>query len=182
MIARVLRDKGVLEFVEAARMLHPRGDIAFTLLGALDTANRTAIPREDVRRWEEEGILTYAGEADDVRPFIAEAHCVVLPSYREGAPRTLIEAAALARPLIATDVPGCRAVVDDGVNGYLCAPRNGASLAAAIERFCALSHAEQRAMGEASRGKAERKFSVERIIAAYRGVIADHDGSPGVFP
>ena len=125
MIARLLRDKGVLEYVAAARKVkseHPRA--RFQLLGAVDAANRTAIDAATVTSWQEEGVIEYLGTADDVRRYISAAHCVVLPSYREGAPRTLIEASAMARPLIATDVPGCRSVVDDGENGYLCRVRD----------------------------------------------------------
>ncbi|MGY6535227.1 MAG: glycosyltransferase [Pararhodobacter sp.] len=88
-----------------------------------------------MRGWEQEGVIEYLGTADDVRPAIAAAHCVVLPSYREGAPRTLIEAAAMTRPLIATDVPGYRDVVDDGRTGFLCTAQSGGSLAEACRRF-----------------------------------------------
>ncbi len=121
LIARLLFDKGVGEFVDAARMLKRVGiDARFQLLGFLDAQNRTAVPRALVEQWVSEGVIEYLGPQDDVRPFIAAADCVVLPSYREGTPRTLLEAAAMAKPLIATNVPGCREVVEDGVNGLLC--------------------------------------------------------------
>ena len=106
MIARLLRDKGVMEFVEAARRFKMRRPQArFQLLGAVGSENRSAIDRPSVEAWVVEGVVEYLGTTTDVRPAIAAASCVVLPSYREGAPRTLIEAAAMARPLIATDVP-----------------------------------------------------------------------------
>lgn len=104
---------------------------------------------------------------------IEAAHCVVLPSYREGAPRTLIEAAAIARPLIATDVPGCRAVVDNGKTGFLCEARNEESLAAACEAFMALSSEERAAMGRAGRAKMEREFGQSIVLEAYRTVLRD---------
>lgn len=173
MIARLLRDKGVIEFVEAARRIrasHP--GTRFRLLGALGPQNRTAIDPAMVAGWVAEGVVEYCGVTDDVRPHIAAASCVVLPSYREGAPRTLIEAAAMARPVIATDVPGCRTVVQDGVTGLLCRVRDAASLADAMACFLALSAPAQAAMGEAGRAKIAREFDQALVIDAYREVIA----------
>ena len=173
MIARLLRDKGVLEFVEAARQVKAQWPEArFQLLGAIGSENRTAINADTVRGWQEEGIIEHLGTADDVRPFIRAAHCVVLPSYREGAPRTLIEAAAMARPLIATDVAGCRSIVDDGVSGLLCEVRNAESLAAACLQFLAMPHAAKAAMGRAGRDKMERQFDEAIIVEAYQAAIS----------
>ena len=172
MIARLLRDKGVLEFVEAARRvkaLYPR--TRFQLLGAVGSENRSAIDRPTVEAWVAEGVVEYLGTTADVRPAIASASCVVLPSYREGAPRTLIEAAAMSRPLIATDVPGCRAVVDQDVSGFLCEVRNAESLAAAMERFLDLSPEAQQAMGAAGRAKMEREFDQALVVDAYRAAL-----------
>jgi glycosyltransferase involved in cell wall biosynthesis len=174
MISRLLRDKGVLEYVGAARRVKAQHSGArFQLLGATDSENRTAIDRETVQSWEREGVIEYLGTVEDVRPMIEAAHCVVLPSYREGAPRTLIEAAAIARPLIATDVPGCRAVVDNGKTGFLCEARNEESLAAACEAFMALSSEERAAMGRAGRAKMEREFGQSIVLEAYRTVLRD---------
>ena len=172
MISRLLRDKGVVEYVEAARAV--RGafpNARFQLLGAAGYDNRTAIDAATAARWHEEGAIEYLGTSDDVRPLIAAAHCVVLPSYREGAPRTLIEAAAMARPLIATDVPGCRAVIDNGISGYLCKVRDSGDLAAAMRRFLAHPHGERAAMGMAGRGKMERDYAVGIVIDRYRQAI-----------
>jgi len=172
MIGRLLRDKGVLEYAEAARRLrisHPQA--RFRLLGATGSANRSAIGEDTVKAWQDEGIIEYLGTTDDVRPHIAAASCVVLPSYREGAPRTLIEAAAMSRPLIATDVPGCRAVVDDGRNGYLCVVKDGASLADACARFLALTSDDRSAMGRAGRSKMEQEFDQALVAAAYLSAI-----------
>lgn len=174
MIARLLRDKGVMEYVDAARRVKKRHPQArFQLLGATDVENRTAIDREAVRGWEQDQIIEYLGTVDDVRPVIEEAHCVVLPSYREGAPRTLIEAAAMARPLIATDVPGCRSVVDDRATGFLCEARSGESLASACEAFIALQPDERAALGRAGRAKMEREFGQSIVVEAYRTVVRD---------
>ena len=173
MIARLLRDKGVMEFVEAAQQIKARGGQArFQLLGAAGSENRSAIDLPTVRAWEEQGVIEYLGTTPDVRPFIEAAHCVVLPSYREGAPRTLIEAAAIARPLIATDVPGCRSVVENTVTGFLCEARSADSLAAAIARFLDLPDDARAAMGRAGRAKIEREFDEAIVVAAYRDAIA----------
>jgi glycosyltransferase involved in cell wall biosynthesis len=173
MIGRLLRDKGTVEFVEAARRVRRlRPDVRFQLLGAIGAENRTAIDAAQVAAWQAEGVISHLGHVEDVRPFIARASCVVLPSYREGAPRTLIEAAAMARPLIATDVPGCRSVVEDEVNGFLCEARSAGSLADACMRMLSLSVEQRRAMGLAGREKMERGFDHARVVAAYRTAIA----------
>ena len=173
MIARLLRDKGVLEFVDAARQIKARHPKArFQLLGAAGSENRSAIDRATVDAWIAEGAVEYLGTTSDVRPAIAAASCVVLPSYREGAPRTLIEAAAMARPVITTDVPGCRAVVDRDISGFLCEVRSAESLAAAIERFLALPSEAQQAMGQAGRAKMEREYDQTIVVDAYREAIA----------
>lgn len=178
MIARLLRDKGVVEFVEAARQVKARHPKArFQLLGAVGSENRSAIDRSTLEGWVAEGVVEYLGTTPDVRPAIAAASCVVLPSYREGAPRTLIEAAAMARPVIATDVPGCRAVVDDGVSGFLCAVRSAESLSAAMERFLALSPDGQRGMGAAGRIKMAREYDQKLVVDAYRASLAQITGA-----
>lgn len=125
MVARLLRDKGVVEFADAARIVRKiRPDVTFELLSFLDVQNPTAIDRAMVEAWKREGILRYVGEAADVRPYVARATAVVLPFYREGLPRSLLEAASMGRPLIATDVPGCTEIARDGENAVLCAPRD----------------------------------------------------------
>ncbi|HEY0312447.1 MAG TPA: glycosyltransferase family 4 protein [Allosphingosinicella sp.] len=174
LVGRVIRDKGILEYVEAARRLRPRWpDVKFQLLGFVDAENRTAISKDIVDGWVAEGLIDYLGAADDVRPFVAAADCVVLPSYREGLPRTLLEAAAMARPLIATDVPGCRHLVRDGVNGLLCEVRDADALAAAMERMLGAAPEQRAAWGAEARAIAEREFSEEVVIARYRDAIAE---------
>tara|TARA_R110002049_G_C9160812_1_gene560982 strand:- start:596 stop:1711 length:1116 start_codon:yes stop_codon:yes gene_type:complete len=173
MIARLLRDKGVLEFVDAARRIKARHpEVRFQMLGAVGSENRSAIDRATLKGWVTEGAIEYLGTTSDVRPAITAASCVVLPSYREGAPRTLIEAAAMARPVITTDVPGCRAVVDRDVSGFLCKVRSAESLEAAIERFLTLSPQAQQALGQAGRAKMEREYDQAIVVDAYREAIA----------
>jgi len=177
MVARLLWDKGVREYVEAARIVkkqHP--EVRFHLLGFLDVENQTAVPREDVEAWVREGIIEYLGTSDDVRPFLAAADCVVLPSYREGTPRSLLEAAAMAKPLIATDVPGCREVVTDGVNGYLCAVRNSNYLADKMLKLIAMPSELRLQMGCQSRNIAETRFDEQIVIRKYLKVVDDVAG------
>jgi glycosyltransferase involved in cell wall biosynthesis len=168
LVSRLLGDKGVREYVEAARLLRERlPEARFQLLGPIDEGNRTAIRRDEVSRWVTEGLVEYLGSKDDVRPHIASASAIVLPSYREGLPRSLLEGAAMARPLIATDVPGCREVVEDGVNGFLCAARDPASLAGAMAKLAGLPASERQAMGLASRRKVQERFNETVVIRAY---------------
>ncbi len=168
LIARLLWDKGIGEYVEAARIVKANyPDTRFCLLGALGAKNRTAIDQAQVEQWVAEGVIDYLGETDDVRSVMAAQDCVVLPSYREGLSRVLLEAAAMGKPLIATDVPGCRQVVDASVNGLLCQPQDAASLAAALLQFIQLPPKTREAMGHASRAKAEREFGEQHIFDAY---------------
>lgn len=174
LIARMLWDKGVGEYVEAVRqvrMRHP--DVEFCLLGFLDVQNPAAISRAEMDMWVNEGLIRYLGVSDDVRTEIAEADCVVLPSYREGVPRTLLEAAAMGRPIITTDAVGCREVVDDEVNGFLCRPRDAADLAEKMERMIALSPDDRAQMGRHGRDKVEREFDEQIVIQKYLQVIAE---------
>lgn len=178
LIARMLWDKGVGEFVEAARLLRDRYPRArWHLVGFVDVENPAGISRQQVQRWVDEGLVTYRGATDDVRPFIAEADCIVLPSYREGTPRALLEAAAMGRPIVTTDAVGCREVVDHGANGYLCRPQDAADLASKLEQFIALPAAERTAMGLRGRQKMERQFDetivIERYLAAVRRALGE---------
>lgn len=168
LIARLLLDKGLREFVEAARIVRATWPSArFQLLGGSGGDNPSAVPPAELERWAGEGIVEQLGVSDDVRPAIAAADCVVLPSYREGLSRSLLEAAAMARPLIASDVPGCREVVDHEITGYLCEPRSAASLASAMERFAALGPAERAAMGAAGRRKVAAEYDQKRVADLY---------------
>ena len=166
----MIREKGIAEYVEAARAVravHPGA--RFVMAGEIGVDNPSAIPASTIEAWQDEGIVEYAGFSSDIREQIREADCVVLPSYyREGVPRTLLEAASMGRPLITTDNVGCREAVDDGSNGYLCRPRDAGDLAAAMLRFLALPPSERARMGEASRRKVLAEFDEAIVIRSYR--------------
>lgn len=167
-VGRVLRDKGVIEYVEAARLLRRDGIAAeFSILGPLDSQNRTSLSRGEVDAWVNEGVVRYLGVTNDVRPHLAAAHCIVLPSYREGVPKTLLEAASMARPLIATNSVGCRDTIDDGVNGYLVEIANSTDLAAKCRRFALLPEDAKARLGLASRRKAEFEFDEAIVLSTY---------------
>jgi len=162
MIARLISDKGIREYVEAARMLKKKDIQAkFYLVGILD-GNPSAIKKAELEGWIKEGTIEFLGTLEDVRPAIANSCVYVLPSYREGTPRTVLEAMAMGRPIISTDAPGCRETVVEGVNGYLVPVKDVCALAAAMEKFILnpplISH-----MGAASRKIAEEKYEVSKV-------------------
>jgi len=164
MIARLLWDKGVREFVDAAVQVRSKfPETKFQLLGESDAANPSAIGARQVQEWQDAGAIEYLGAAEDVRPYVATADCVVLPSYREGMSRVLLEAASMARPIIATDVPGCRETVDDQRTGYLCKVADSVDLASKMEEMLKLSSDTRIAMGRAGRIKIQSEFD-ERIV------------------
>ncbi|RMD65445.1 MAG: glycosyltransferase family 1 protein [Alphaproteobacteria bacterium] len=176
--ARMLRDKGVAEFVAAARALRARGVAArFVLVGASDPGNPTAIPESDLRAWHAEGTVEWHGPAADMPAVLAGAHIVCLPSYREGLPKSLIEAAACARPIVATDVPGCREIARHGENALLVPPRDAAALAEALARLIA-EPALRRRLGARGRAIAEAEFALDSVIdqtlALYRTLLDPH--------
>jgi glycosyltransferase involved in cell wall biosynthesis len=165
--------KGIAEFVEAARIVrrtHP--ETLFQVLGAAGDNEMKAVPATDIAQWQAEGLIDYLGATDDVRPFIGAADCVVLPSYREGLPRALLEGSAMGKPLIGTDVPGCRDVVADGVTGLLCEVRSGGSLAAAMIGMLGRSSAERREMGRLGRLKVEQEFCETVVVGKYLDALA----------
>jgi glycosyltransferase involved in cell wall biosynthesis len=174
MLSRVVADKGVREFVEAARLVKAKyPDARFILMGELAVANRTAIPHSEVRSWLAEGSIEHLAAVDDVKPQIAEADFVVLPSYREGLSRVLLEAAAMGRPIVTTNVTGCRDIVSDGKNGFLCEPRNAASLAEALERAARVTDTEWLDMSNAGRERVVADFSQTRVSGLYMRALAD---------
>lgn len=172
--ARLLIDKGISEYIEAARLLRPEFPKAqFRLLGFLDSKNPTAISEQQVSEWEASGSINYLGATDDVVAYYAAADCVVLPSYREGCPRSLLEAASMAIPLIASDTAGCRDVVKDGVNGYLCKPRDAEDLARQMRRMMVLRREERRQMGRAGRDLAIKIFDERIVIRRYLRAVQE---------
>lgn len=167
LVARLLWDKGVAEFAEAARAL--RGDnVRFQILGIVEEESPAAVSIEALRNWESEGILKYLGEAEDVRPHLADTDCVVLPSYYpEGVPRALLEAAAMGIPVITTDTPGCRDAVSHARTGFLCQPRSVASLVAAMKQMLALSPTKRSEMGALGRQRMHDQFDERLVHDAY---------------
>lgn len=161
--SRLLWDKGIAEYVEAARRLRSEGrNLRFLLAGAPDPGNPASVPEAAVQGWVDEGAIEWLGHVDDMAALLADVQIVALPSYREGLPRTLIEAAACGLALVTTDVPGCREVVTDGVDGLLVQVRDADTLTAAIRRLDD-DRALCRRLGNAARVKALSQFD-ERIV------------------
>lgn len=174
LVARLLWDKGVGEYVEAARMVRRKYPMAkFQLLGFLDVKNPTAVSSAQMDVWVEEGVVEYLGVADDVKPYLVAADCVVLPSYREGVPRSLLEAAAMGRPVVTSDAVGCRDAVDDGVNGLLCRVGDASDLADKLLCMIAMHPEDRELMGQAGRRKMELEFDEKIVIRRYFEVIRE---------
>lgn len=168
LIARMLWDKGVGEYIEAARIVrqqHPNA--VFQLLGACGVANPSVIERAQISQWEQEGLVEYLGTTADVRPVIANADCIVLPSYREGIPRTMIESASMGKPLIVTDVPGCRDVVIPDQTGLLCPVKDAGALAHCCEKIINMDTEQITKMGQAGRAFIAAKFDEQVVIQQY---------------
>ncbi|MGA2478424.1 MAG: glycosyltransferase family 4 protein, partial [Spirochaetia bacterium] len=181
--ARLLIDKGVEDFISAARILRNGGDEPrFILLGRHDATDPHCVDAALLDEAVRDGIVEIPGHTDDVRHYIAEADCVVLPSYyREGVPRSLLEAASMGKPLIAADSVGTREPVQDGVNGFLCRPRDPADLADKMRTVMEAGPERRASMGEASRCIAQERFDERVVLAAYLKAIdhiARHPGMP----
>ena len=171
-IARVLYDKGYNELIEASRILKREGAACkFQWLGQIDTQYPQPVTEERIMEDQRNGLIEYLGEVEDVRDTIRASDCVILPSYHEGMSRVLMEATAMSKPIITSDIAGCREVVEDGGNGFLCKPRDVESLVAAIKKFMTLDESQVDAMGAKSREIAEAKFDVRDVIKAYETVI-----------
>ncbi|CAM3600996.1 glycosyltransferase family 4 protein [Thalassospira profundimaris] len=162
--ARMLYDKGVREFVEAATLLRNQGiDACFKLVGGLDPDNRAAIPEAVLNDWVAQGLVEWLGHRTDIAQQLATCHIVCLPSYREGLPKFLLEAAASSRPIVTTDVPGCREVVLHGDNGLLVPPRDAIHLSKAL-KILIESEVLRAKMGERGRRRSESEFSNNKVI------------------
>ena len=169
-ISRLVKDKGVMEFVEAASLLkenYPNAE--FHIIGPLWGGNKKSltVTAEELSGWIEKKWIVYHDKQKDVKPFMADADCVVMPSYREGMSNVLLEAASMARPLIATNVTGCRDIVDDGVNGFLCKVRDGKDLAEKMKMMMNLSASEREEMGAKGREKMIREFDKKIVVKTY---------------
>lgn len=170
MASRLLHDKGVREFVEAARLSTARGEPRhWRLAGSLDLDNPASVQTAELEAWQAEGVVEYVGECRDIAEFYAQAHIVTLPSYREGLPKSLIEAAACGRPVVTTDVPGCRDAIEVDVSGLLVPVRDARALADAISRLAADPELRAR-MGAAGRVLAERDFGLQGVVQAHLAV------------
>jgi glycosyltransferase involved in cell wall biosynthesis len=170
MIARALWDKGVKEYCEAAKIIkskHGDKDIEFLFLGKIGVPNPSAVPVEYMEKYHNEGVINYLGVVDDVTRVIEDSSCFVLPSYREGISRVIMENASMGKPIIAADVPGCRELVDDGKTGYLCTPGESKDLAQKLEWFINLSEERREKAGKLGRQKMIDEFSEKLIIGVY---------------
>jgi glycosyltransferase involved in cell wall biosynthesis len=174
MISRLLYDKGLLEYADAIRLLKQKGIKAkFQLLGAPDPGHRRGIPLAMLNEWIENKLVDYLGTTDDVLPLIHKADCVVLPSYREGTPRTLLEAASAAKPIVATNVAGCNNVVTDGYNGFLCRHHDAEDLADKMLRMYELNDEQRRTMAQNSRRTAVDRFDEKIVIRRYLNAVRE---------
>ncbi|HEX7387386.1 MAG TPA: glycosyltransferase family 4 protein [Castellaniella sp.] len=171
MASRLLRDKGIEEFAAAARLTQGQG-IRWRLAGSLDPGNPASVDPALLQGWQTAGLIDYVGECTDVAALYAQSHVVVLPSYREGLPKSLIEAAACGRPVITTDVPGCRDAIEAGVTGLLVPARDARALADAVLRLAQDEPLRVR-MGAAGRALAERDFGLPGIVAAHLALYSE---------
>lgn len=175
-IGRLILDKGILEYIEAAKKLKSKyPNIKFKIIGPFWQQNLklNQVSRSIIDNMVESGIIEYLGERTDVREDIAAADCITLPSYREGTSNVLLEAASMQKPIVTTDVPGCREIVDDEVNGFLCKPRNADDLAAKMEKMFLLDSDQRAAMGEAGRAKVIKEFDKKIVLNKYLTAIRD---------
>lgn len=176
LIARMLYDKGVGHYVEAARELKEKygKNVEFQLLGFLGVNNPSSVSENEMQSWVDEGIVNYLGTSDSVEQDIAKVDCMVLPSfYREGVPKSLLEAGAMGKPIVTTDNVGCRETVDDGVNGYLCEPCSTRSLIEKLELIINMTHEQRLVMGLKSRKKMESEFDESIVIQKYLDAIEE---------
>ena len=172
LVARLIWDKGIQEYIDAARLIKKDNlSVKFQILGFLGVDNQTAVLQSNIDLWVQEGVIEYLKSTDDVRPFIQQSNCIVLPSYREGTPKTLLEAAAMGKPIITTNVEGCREVVDDGINGYLCNVRDAHDLAKKMEIMLEMDSKAIEEMGLKGRKKMEKEFDERIVISKYVSVV-----------
>jgi glycosyltransferase involved in cell wall biosynthesis len=168
LIGRLIRHKGIYEFVQAAQLLQQQGlPVRCQLLGFFDEGNPVAISREQVAAWTNRNLVTYLGHTDRVASFIEQADCIVLPSYREGLPLSLLEGGSMCKALIATDTAGCRAIVEDGINGWLCKAKDGADLAEKMTAYYHLSADAKKRMGLAARKTVLENYARDRVTLIY---------------
>ena len=175
LIARMIWDKGVDEFVEAAKIIKKTfNNVEFLLLGETNVDNPNTISLEQIEKWEKEGIIKYLGSTDDVKEEIEKADCIVLPSYyREGTPRVLLEASSMEKPVITTNNVGCRDVIEHKVTGYICEIKNPKHLAKKMMKILNLTDIEREEMGKKGREKIIQEFDEKIVIEKYLNAIKD---------
>jgi glycosyltransferase involved in cell wall biosynthesis len=172
LISRLITDKGVLEYIEAVKKLKATGlEAKFQVLGAIDEEHTCGIARKVIESWIHAGTIEYLGTTEDVRPFIQQADCIVLPSYREGTPRVLLEAASSSKPIVATDVPGCRQVVENQVNGLLCKLKDADDLAEKMYTMTRFDDQQLKTFGYNGRVKMETTFEESRVVNKYLQIL-----------
>jgi glycosyltransferase involved in cell wall biosynthesis len=171
-VGRLLTDKGIYELTKAfERLKREKPKVKLIIVGSPDEGNPNSVSKGELEKWTKEGLIEWHGFQEDVRPFYCMANCVVLPSYREGIPRVLLEAMAMEKPIITTDAPGCKNVCVDGVNGFLVKPKDVESLYLAMKKIVELGDEKLREFGKAGRRLAEEKYSVEKIVGEYINLI-----------
>jgi glycosyltransferase involved in cell wall biosynthesis len=171
-VGRLLTDKGIYELIKAFEKLEKENPkVKLIIVGSPDEGNPNSVSKGELEKWVKEGLIEWHGFQEDVRPFYCMADCVVLPSYREGISRVLLEAMAMEKPIITTDAPGCRNVCVDGVNGFLVKPRDVGSLYLAMKKIVELEDKKLREFGKIGRMLAEEKYSVEKIVGEYINLI-----------
>ncbi|MEO8721665.1 MAG: glycosyltransferase family 4 protein [Ginsengibacter sp.] len=175
-IGRLIKDKGIFEFVEAAKLLrikYPK--LIFNVIGPFWHQNlrSNTISKSDLQNWIVEGIIDYEGEKKDIRKFIARADCIVLPSYREGTSNILLEAASMEKPIVTTNTTGCKEIVEDRVTGFLCNVKDSHDLAEKLEEMLLLSEEERKQMGIKARQKMIKEFDKEIVLTAYSNAIEE---------
>lgn len=169
MVARVLWEKGFKEYTEAAEFLKKKyNNLEFQLLGMIDEGNPSGVKKELVESYHKRGIINYLRTSDNVKEIVANCDCIVLPSYREGISRVLLEGASMEIPLITTNVTGCKEIVVDGYNGYLCESKSSQDLIEKIEKFILLPKEEREKIGKNGRIKVKEKFDMKIIIGIYK--------------
>jgi glycosyltransferase involved in cell wall biosynthesis len=172
LVARVIQDKGIFEYIDAIYILKNKySNIEFGLLGELDSINRTAVSKKKIHGLHDSGVINYLGKTDNVREQLATADCVVLPSYREGSPRSLMEASSMAIPIVATDVVGCSQVIEDGITGLLCRVKDSSDLALKMELMLNMSKSDRKKMGKLGREKMLKEFDESIVISRYTHTI-----------
>jgi glycosyltransferase involved in cell wall biosynthesis len=172
LISRLITDKGIIEYINAVKKLRSEGlNAHYQILGAMDPQHKRGISKAVIKEWIDSGTIEYLGTTADVRHFIQQADCIVLPSYREGTPRTLLEAASSSKPIITTNVPGCNHVVENNVNGLLCKLKDSDDLADKMNIMARFDDDILKKMGDNGRQKMEAEYDESIVINKYLGTL-----------